>query len=63
MFQAQNERWTASCLGDNANEIKKNKNNYIIDAIKLLGDEGIHICDHEIRNESIDHEIKGEILK
>src|SRR5437016_9390423 len=39
--------------------IKRNSNNYIIDALKLLKDEGIHICDHEIKNENIHHGIIG----
>src|SRR5437773_957783 len=59
LYQAQNERWIAGCMGDNAYSIKCNTNNYIIDALKVLGDEGIHICEHEIKIENSDHEIKG----
>src|SRR5256886_9661630 len=62
LYQTQQEKWIAGCIGDNIHTIKRNSNNYIIDALKLLKDEGIHICDHEIKNENTHHgKIGGNI--
>jgi hypothetical protein len=61
IFQLQQELWLASCVGESGILMKRNKQNYIADAIALLNQENIHLCDHEIKSntESLDHRIKG----
>lgn len=37
-------------FGDNGEMIRLNRNNYIADALKILSNEGIYICDHKVKN-------------
>ncbi|RGB33433.1 hypothetical protein C1646_761733 [Rhizophagus diaphanus] len=59
MSQEQQRIWTSKCPGDL--KLSTNiKNNWIISAIKILNNENIFLCDHEIKeinNEA--HMIKG----
>ncbi|GBC14484.2 hypothetical protein GLOIN_2v1478197 [Rhizophagus irregularis DAOM 181602=DAOM 197198] len=57
--QEQKRIWTSKCPGD-LNLIYKTKNNWIIEAIKLLNNENINICDHELHNNiNRNHLIEG----
>ncbi|PKC55336.1 hypothetical protein RhiirA1_475781 [Rhizophagus irregularis] len=61
MSQEQKRIWTSKCPGD-LNLIYKIKNNWIIEAIKLLNKENISICDHEVYNNiNRNHLIEGGV--
>ncbi|PKY55294.1 hypothetical protein RhiirA4_474639 [Rhizophagus irregularis] len=56
MSQEQKRIWTSKCPGD-LNLVYKIRNNWIIEAIKLLNSENINICDHEVYNNNNKHHI------
>ncbi|PKY56492.1 hypothetical protein RhiirA4_476823 [Rhizophagus irregularis] len=59
MSQEQKRIWTSKCPGD-LNLLYKIRNNWIIEAIKLLNCENINICDHEVySNTNKNHTIEG----
>ncbi|PKY60175.1 hypothetical protein RhiirA4_430933 [Rhizophagus irregularis] len=59
MSQEQKRIWTSKCPGD-LNLLYKTRNNWNIEAIKLLNSENINICDHEvINNINKNHIIEG----
>ncbi|PKY51900.1 hypothetical protein RhiirA4_424850 [Rhizophagus irregularis] len=58
LIQEQNKIWTLRCPG----EIKvtgNRKNNWIFDALKILDNEEIKLCNHEIIGIHNNHRIKG----
>ncbi|PKY31997.1 hypothetical protein RhiirB3_449892 [Rhizophagus irregularis] len=58
MTQEENKIWTSKCPGEISNTSKR-KNNWILDALKILNSENIKICNHEIYRNKDDHRIKG----
>lgn len=50
MAQEQKIIWTAKCLEEYNYNIGKDKNNWIKMAIKILNEEDIYLCNHEIRD-------------
>lgn len=57
MIQEQNKIWTSKCPG----ELKityNRKNNWILDALKILNSENIKLCNHEIFEINGNHRIK-----
>ncbi|PKC71219.1 hypothetical protein RhiirA1_453784 [Rhizophagus irregularis] len=63
MIQEQQRIWTASCIGDINTNLVKGKNNWIRDALILLKNEKISICNHEILDDNINHVIQGGNLE
>ncbi|CAB4424719.1 unnamed protein product [Rhizophagus irregularis] len=56
MSQEQKRIWTSRCPGD-LNLVYKIRNNWNIEAIKLLNSENIYICNHEVINNINKHHI------
>lgn len=58
-FQLQYDNWINKCIGDNGSYLEYHKNSYIADAIKLLSEEKIKICEHDTINNKNEHLIRG----
>ncbi|GBC08297.1 hypothetical protein RclHR1_00800024 [Rhizophagus clarus] len=57
MIQEQNQIWTASCIGNLEAKGFKTYNSWIINAINILKNKDISICNHEYRDKYNDHMI------
>ncbi|PKK65988.1 hypothetical protein RhiirC2_715180 [Rhizophagus irregularis] len=55
----QHRYWTSSCIGDQSDYINMGRNHYIADALKLLKNANLTICDHKLINNN-HHVKKGE---
>lgn len=56
--QDQNKIWTSKCPGELLT-MSNRKNNWILDALKILNSEKIKLCNHEILRNQDNHRIKG----
>lgn len=63
LIKEQNKIWIASCIGNLESKIFKSKNLWIVNAIQLLKNEDISICNHEARDLRNNHLIKGGSIK
>ncbi|PKC04168.1 hypothetical protein RhiirA5_449495, partial [Rhizophagus irregularis] len=58
IIQEQNKIWTSKCPGE-LSITSNRKNNWILDALKILNNENIKICNHEFIRNQENHRIKG----
>ncbi|EXX74870.1 hypothetical protein GLOIN_2v1824527 [Rhizophagus irregularis DAOM 181602=DAOM 197198] len=57
IIQEQNKIWTSKCPGE-LSITSNRKNNWILDALKILNNENIKICNHDLIRNQENHRIK-----
>lgn len=64
MINLQNTYWTAKCVGESKNvNFKRVDHSYANDSLKMLKDNRISICDHELINDNYkDHRYSGDFM-